>query len=136
MSIRNTSKRRQHIRVILSGENISGKCFRSRTLQNLRQIADFVKSKRPRFEDLQKGSAASFFVDPAFGAASQFDFGLRPPLRMTRWGRLHSAFLPLFPFFVNTLDKMGNKCYTKDDIRLTMQGKNNINTTKSKHKEP
>ena len=48
-------------------------CFSSRTWQNLRQIADFVKSKRPRFEDLLKGSAAPFFVDPAFGAASKFD---------------------------------------------------------------
>ena len=37
------------LRVILSEENISGKCFRSRTLQNLRQIADFVKSKRIAF---------------------------------------------------------------------------------------
>ena len=54
-------------------ENILGKCFRSRTLQNLRQIADFVKSKRLRFEDLQKGLVTPFFVDPAFGAASQFD---------------------------------------------------------------
>ena len=35
-----------------------------RTLQNLRQIADFVKSKRPRFEDLQNGLVTSFFVDP------------------------------------------------------------------------
>ena len=106
----------------MHGENISGKCFRSRTLQNLRQIADFVKSKRPRFEDLQNGLVTSFFVDPAFGAASQFDFGLRPPLRMTRWGRLHSAFRSqihtISIFLLTHLTNRENKCYTKNNIRL------------------
>ena len=36
-------------------------------------------------------------VDPAYGAASQFDFGLRPPLRMTRWERLHFVFCAVPP---------------------------------------
>ena len=40
-----------------------------------------------------------------------------------------------FHFFVNTLDKEENKCYTKNNIRLVIQGKNII-ITKSKHKEP
>ena len=58
--------------------------FSSRTLKNLKRILDFLKTKCSAFrESTGRLAAAEIPLTHPYG----FDYGLRPPLRMTRRGK-------------------------------------------------
>ena len=70
--------------------------FSSRTLKNLKRILDFLKTKCSAFrESTGRLAAAEIPLTRPYG----FDYGLRPPLRMTRRGKstgiiLYTAEIP------------------------------------------